>query len=69
MAMKKLHILLVLLFPLVILAQNSVAIIPQPEKMTVYEGNFTINEKTIIICNTELPEANYLQNYLKEKHI
>ncbi len=66
--MKKVRLLFLLFFPLISWAQHSVAIIPQPEKMTIYEGSFTISEKTIITSNGTLPEVDYLQNYIKEKH-
>src|SRR5690606_37664678 len=66
--MKKVRILFLLFFPLISWYQHSVAIIPQPEIMTIYEGSFTISAKTIITSNGTLPEVDYLQNYIKEKH-
>lgn len=64
----KIRFLFLLFFSLTIWAQNTVAIIPQPEKMTVYDGSFEINAKTVIVANPDLPEAKYLQDYVKKNY-
>lgn len=66
--MRKIQLLILLFFPLMILAQNSVAIIPQPSKLEVYQGFFELNEKTVITANTDFPELKYLQQYIKDRY-
>lgn len=49
-----------------VLAQNPLPLIPQPQQIELHQGSFTINKETVIQANANLIQAQYLQKAIKE---
>jgi hexosaminidase len=60
-------LLLLFLFSITVgFSQNSLPLIPKPQTLEMYDGNFTLNKETIIEADPNLFEAKYLQQEIKK---
>lgn len=65
--MLKKNLLLFFLFVNLAFSQKELALIPKPTTIKTYEGNFILNENTVILGKTSSFETQFLKEIIKEK--